>query len=246
HSNFGSGGSPNFDQEFSGWEAGVGYAFNSQWSAGLLGGTSESTIDPEAGGRLKLDAETLGAYVMYTPGNGLYFDLSYRGMNFDGNSQGGSDSQFSYSGDARGFSFEMGYGYKTSNGLIIEPQLQYSAVSVEMDTLTYNSADFELKDGDAALLRIGAAIRKSYKTSGGSYWTPYGALSYLDASDSENSYEIGGLLVGDNDTSGGSVLAEAGVTGYVGKWGMSGGVNWRNGGAYDGVFGGQVSVRYDW
>ena len=130
--------------------------------------------------------------------------------------------------------------------LIIEPQLQYSAMDVDLYNIGYNNADFQLQDGNSSLLRVGAAIRKSYKTAGGNYWTPYAAASYLDELEGNNSYLIGGLLEGDVDTSGGSALLEAGVTGFIGKFGVSGGVNWRDGGAYDSVFGGQVSLRYDW
>ena len=36
----------------------------------------ESTVDPDAGGRADIDADTLGAYVTYTPGNGFYADFS--------------------------------------------------------------------------------------------------------------------------------------------------------------------------
>ena len=245
HGNFGPGGSSNFDQNLSGFEIGAGYAFNKQWVAGVFGGTSDSTVKPEDGGRTEINGDTFGAYVTYTPGNGFYADLSYRGMSFDGNSQG-AQTPFGFSGDANGFSLELGYGYKTSNGLIIEPQFQYSAVSVDMDTIDYNNSDFHLDDGDSSLLRIGAAVRKSYKTAGGNFWTPYGAISYLDELDGNNSYEIGGLLDGNVDTSGGSALLEAGVSGVISKFGYSLGLNWRDGGAYDSVFGGQVSVRYDW
>jgi len=48
------------------------------------------------------------------------------------------------------------------------------------------------------------------------------------------------------DTGGGSTLLEVGATGFIKGFGISGGVNWRDGGAYDSVVGGQVSVRYDW
>ncbi len=243
--NFGAGGSHEFDMDGSGIEFGVGYAFNSQWTAGLLGGTSESTMDPAAGGRADIDADTLGGYVTYTPGNGFYADFSYRAMDFDGYGLGGQ-SDFGFEGSADGYSLEMGYGYKMSSGLIVEPQFQFSSVDVELNTIGYNMSEFELTDGDSSLWRIGAALRKSYKTAGGNYWTPYGALSWLNETDGSNSYEIGGLLTGDVDTGGGSALFEAGVTGFIGNFGISAGMNWRDGSAYDSVLGGQLSVRYDW
>ena len=245
NNNFGANDNHGFDFDGSGIEFGLGYAFNNQWSAGILGGTSDSTLKPDNGGRIKIDADTLGGYVTYTPGNGFYADLSYRAMDFDGYGNGGAD-EFNIKGNADGFSLELGYGYKTASGLVIEPQFQYSMVDVDLDSIAYNSYDYELTDGDSTEMRVGVALRKSYKTAGGNYWTPYGALSYLNESDGSNTYQIGGLLDGTVDTSGGSTLLEAGATGLIGKFGISGGLNWRDGGAYESVVGGQLSVRYDW
>jgi outer membrane autotransporter protein len=164
-------------------------------------------------------------------------------MSFDGNGQAGQTA-FGFKGDADGYNLELGYGFKFSKGLIVEPQFQFSSVNVDMDRIDYHGADYSLTDGDSSLLRLGAAARQSFDTSSGS-WTPYGAVSYLDELDGNNNYDIGGLG-GNVDTSGGSVLLEAGVSGVYKGFGYSAGMNWRDGSAYDSVFGGQVSVRYDW
>ncbi|MBP7371189.1 MAG: autotransporter domain-containing protein, partial [Arenimonas sp.] len=173
----------------------------------------------------------------------FYADLSYRAMSFDGNAQGGQTA-FGYKGDANGYNLELGYGFKSSEGLIVEPQFQFSQVDVSMHNIDYHGADYDLTDGTSSLLRLGAAVRQTFDTSSGS-WTPYGAASYLDELDGNNNYNIGGLG-GSVDTSGGSVLLEAGVSGVFNSFGYSLGMNWRDGSAYDSVFGGQVSVRYDW
>ena len=57
---------------------------------------------------------------------------------------------------------------------------------------------------------------------------------------------IGGLLTGNVDTSGNSTLFEGGATVKYGNMLFSGGLNWKDGGAYESVFGGQVSVRFSW
>jgi outer membrane autotransporter protein len=129
---------------------------------------------------------------------------------------------------------------------VVEPQFQYSMVDVDLDSITYTNYDFVSADGDSTQMRLGVALRKSFKTAKGNYWTPYGALSYLDESDGSNTYQIGGLLEGDVDTSGGSTLFEVGASGRIGGVGISAGLNWRDGGAYDSVVGGQASIRYDW
>ena len=245
NNNFGAADNHNFDFDGSGIEFGLGYAFNNTWTVGLLGGTSDSTLKPDQGGRVKIDGNTFGGYLTYTPGNGFYADLSYRSLDFDGYGNGGGND-FDFEGKADGYSLELGYGYKTASGLVVEPQFQYSMVDVDLDNISYTNYDFVSTDGDSTQMRLGVALRKSFKTAKGNYWTPYGALSYLDESDGSNSYQIGGLLEGDVDTSGGSTLLEAGVSGRIGGVGISAGLNWRDGGAYDSVVGGQASIRYDW
>jgi outer membrane autotransporter protein len=241
------GGSNNLDFDFTGkgFELGIGYAFNSNWTLGVLGGQSDSRIKPVEGGRVQIDANTYGGYLTYAPGMGLYVDLTYRAMNFDGYGNGSGDD-FSFDGKAKGYSVELGYGYKTASGLVVEPQFQYSMVDVDVNTITYTNYDFEVTDGDSTQMRLGVALRKSFKTANGNDWTPYGALSYIEESDGANSYQIGGLLAGDVSTEGGSTLLEVGATGRFGGFGISGGLNWRDGGAFDSVVGGQVSLRYDW
>ena len=243
--NFGLGGGHSFDMKNSGIEFGAGYAFNSQWTAGLLGGVSDGSLKPTIGGRTSIDAKTIGGYLTYTPGNGFYADLSYRSMDFDGNGNGGGDD-FSFDGKADGYSLEMGYGFKTSSGLIVEPQFQYSSMDVDLDSVDYNQGGFALDDGKSSQTRLGVSLRKTMDSGNGNSWTPYASLSYVNESNASNDYTIGGVLTGNVDTSGNSTLFEGGATVKHGNMLFSGGLNWKDGGAYESVFGGQVSVRFTW
>jgi outer membrane autotransporter protein len=243
--NFGLGGAQSFDMKNSGIEFGAGYAFNSQWTAGLLGGVSDGSLKPTIGGRTSIDAKTIGGYLTYTPGNGFYADLSYRSMDFDGNGNGGGDD-FSFDGKADGYSLEMGYGFKTSSGLVVEPQFQYSSMDVDLDSVDYNQGGFALDDGKSSQTRLGVSLRKTMDSGNGNSWTPYASLSYLNESNASNDYTIGGVLTGNVDTSGNSTLFEGGATVKYGNMLFSGGLNWKDGGAYESVFGGQVSVRFSW
>ncbi|MFZ9362681.1 MAG: hypothetical protein ACO25T_03460 [Arenimonas sp.] len=243
--NFGLGGAHSFDMKNSGIEFGAGYAFNDQWTAGLLGGVSDGSLKPTIGGRTTIDAKTIGGYVTYTPGNGFYADLSYRSMDFDGNGNGGGQD-FSFDGKADGYSLEMGYGIKTSSGLVVEPQFQYSSMDVDLDSVAYNQGGFDLTDGKSSQTRLGVSLRKTLDTGNGNSWTPYASLSYVNESNASNDYVIGGVLTGNVDTSGNSTLFEGGATAKYGNMLFSGGLNWKDGGAYESVFGGQVSVRFTW
>lgn len=240
--NFGDAGSQDFSFGNDGIEFGVGYSFTEAWTAGLLGGLAKSTYRPDAGGRGELTANTIGGYVTFTPGNGFYADLSYRDFSLDGEINGGGTS-LPISGDASGYSLELGYGFKTKSGLEIEPQLQYSSVDVSLDDVGYNAGDFKLTDGDSDMFRAGVALRKSYEQNDG-VWTPYTALSYVDVTSASNEYLIGGVLQGGVDMTGGSVLFELGTDAKYGDLLFNLGVSVQDGGAYEFVYGGQLNIRY--
>lgn len=240
--NFGGAGAQDFDFGNDGLEFGVGYSFTEAWTAGLIGGLAQSTYRPDAGGRGELNANTLGAYLTFTPGNGFYADLSYRDFSLDGDIRTGG-TKLPVSGDANGFSLELGYGFKTKSGLEIEPQLQYSSMDVSLDDVGFNAGDFELTDGDSDMFRAGIALRKSYEQNDG-VWTPYTALSYVDITSASNEYLIGGVLQGGVDMTGGSVLFELGTDAKYGDLLFNVGVNAQDGGAYDFVLGGQLNIRY--
>lgn len=240
--NFGDAGSQDFSFGNDGIEFGVGYSFTEAWTAGLLGGLAKGTYRPDAGGRGELTANTIGGYVTFTPGNGFYADLSYRDFSLDGETNGGGAS-LPLSGDASGYSLELGYGFKTKSGLEIEPQLQYSSVDVSLDNVGYNAGDFKLTDGDSDMFRAGVALRKSYEQNDG-IWTPYTALSYVDVTSASNEYLIGGVLQGGVDMTGGSVLFELGTDAKYGDLLFNLGVSVQDGGPYEFVYGGQLNIRY--
>lgn len=240
--NFGDAGSQDFSFGNDGVEFGAGYSFTEAWTAGLLGGLAKGTYRPDAGGRGELTANTIGGYVTFTPGNGFYADLSYRDFSLDGEINGGG-ANLPISGDASGYSLELGYGFKTKSGLEIEPQLQYSSVDVSLDDVGYNAGDFKLTDGDSDMFRAGVALRKSFEQNDG-VWTPYTALSYVDVSSASNEYLIGGVLQGGVDLSGGSALFELGTDAKYGDLLFNVGVSVQDGGAYEFVYGGQLNIRY--
>jgi hypothetical protein len=242
--NFGSAGSQDFSFNNQGIEFGVGYSFTQAWTVGLLGGIVDGNFKPDVGGSSDINSTTIGGYVTFTPGNGFYADLSYRGFNFDGQAFGDAPS-IPFSGDASGYSLELGYGFKAKSGLIIEPQLQYSSVDVSLDEIRSGNDDFELTDGDSSMIRAGVALRKSYEQHSG-VWTPYTSLNYVDITSASNNYLIGGVLEGGVDVSGGSFLLELGTDAKYGDLLFNLGVGVQDGGAYEFVYNAQMNVRYTW
>jgi hypothetical protein len=243
-SNFGSSGSQDFSFNNQGIEFGIGYSFSQAWTAGLLGGIVDGNYKPDAGGRSDVNSTTIGGYLTYTPGNGFYADVSYRGFSFDGQAFGDVPS-IPFSGDASGYSLELGYGFKTESGLEIEPQLQYSSVDVSLDEIRSGNDDFELTDGDSSMIRAGVALRKSYEQHSG-VWTPYTSLNYVDITSASNDYLIGGVLEGGVDVTGGSFLLELGTDAKYGDLLFNLGLGVQDGGAYEFVYSAQMNVRYSW
>ena len=47
-------------------------------------------------------------------------------------------------------------------------------------------------------------------------------------------------------TDGTSAMVELGVGMRTGQWSLTGGVNWMDGGALEGIGGGQITMRYNW
>jgi outer membrane autotransporter protein len=78
----------------------------------------------------------------------------------------------------------------------------------------------------------------------GKTWTPYGGAYYVNEMDGKGTFQINGDFQGNVDIGGNSLLLEGGITGQVGKWVLSGGLNWQDGGAISSAIGGQLSVRY--
>jgi outer membrane protein OmpA-like peptidoglycan-associated protein len=242
--NFGGGGSQQFDQKDQGTEFGFAFHFNPEWSAGILLGKSDADVDPAVGGHGRIKADTYGAYLTWMPGNGFYGDLSYRKMNFDTDSTvaGGN---FSSNGNADGWSLEMGYGFDTASGWKIEPQVQFSDMSVNrLDVISSTWGNFALTDGDSARTRLGVSVRKTYTQSDDHSWTPYFAISAVHEDKGDNRFNIAGNFNGGSDLRGDSGLFEAGATGQMGAWTVFGGLTYRDGAAFNGVFGGQIGVRY--
>jgi OOP family OmpA-OmpF porin len=195
------------------------------------------------GGHGKIKADTYGAYLTWMPGNGFYGDLSYRKMNFDTEATvaGGN---WKGKGDADGWSLEMGYGFDTSSGWKVQPQLQVSEMSTNMDPISSTWGSFALDNGDSIRTRLGVSLSKKFAQSDDHSWTPYFALSAVHEDQGDNSFIIAGNFHGESDLRGTSGLLEAGATGQMGQWTVFGGLNYQDGGAVNGVFGGQIGVRY--
>jgi outer membrane autotransporter protein len=71
-------------------------------------------------------------------------------------------------------------------------------------------------------------------------------LSAVREFDGESDFTIADTFTGGTSTNGTSAQVEFGANAQIGKVDVWGGLNWTDGGAIDGVWGGQIGVRYTW
>jgi outer membrane autotransporter protein len=245
--NFGQEGNFDFNQRNSGIEAGADFAFNDEFSAGLLLGHADGSQKLTHGGigSNKFRGNDYGLYGTWISPVGFYLDASYRWMHFH-DRMNSIVGQTELRGDARAFNIEGGYAFALASGLKIEPQLQYTNTKIsKVDDVFGPLATFHEHGGTSSRGRLGVAFRQSFGDANtGTMWTPYATISAVREFNGKNSYDINGDFFGHTDTSGTSALLELGLTAQTGNLSVYGGVNWEDGGALNSVFGGQLGVRY--
>ncbi len=245
--NFGPGGNVAFDQDDSGQELGVDVAIGNGFSAGLLLGKAQASqhLSAAGGGRNRITGDTVGGYLTWVGANGAYVDASYRQMRFDARLEALAGESRA-SGKANTFNVETGWAWAFGDGLKLVPQLQYTRTTVHgVDTLSGVLTGFTPDGGASSRGRAGLLLSKDI-ASAGTTWTPYAAVSAVREFDGRNDFTINGVFTGSTSTHGTSALVEGGLAMHRGKLSVFGGLNWQDGGALSGVFGGQLGLRYSW
>jgi outer membrane autotransporter protein len=247
-SNLGGSGNFDYEQMNSGAEGGIDFAVTEQFSLGLLVAQSrgKSTLEQPGRGSAKVEADTWGLYGTWISRNGFYLDASYRWMDFDVSTES-IVGVLEGDGDAQAFNVEAGYAWTLWGGLQVEPQLQYTRTNVDKLSvlLTSNGMSFANEDGDSSRGRLGVALRKRFGDADtGWLWTPYATLSAVREFDGESHFAVDEAVFGSNTVEGTSALVELGATARHGNLSLYGGLNWQDGGAIDGLWGGQLGVRY--
>lgn len=244
--NFGAGGIFGFHQSNSGWELGLDYRPNERLAFGVLLGKSEGNQRLDGGmGSDRLDGSTFGLYGTWTGGNGHYVDLSHRRIDVDAFMRAASGPVRTTT-EANALNLEAGFTAWTLAGVNVMPQLQYTRTRIDDFELQDAGSTFVVDGGTSSRARLGVAFDKSFQTNGGYTLTPYGSLNVVRESDGGYSYTVNDGLMGETRTDGTSAMLELGLGTRKGGLSLTGGLNWTNGGAQQGVMGGQVVVRYGW
>ncbi|MEO7068059.1 MAG: autotransporter outer membrane beta-barrel domain-containing protein [Rhodanobacter sp.] len=248
-SNFGQGGNFAFEQNNSGEEVGIDFAFTDEFKGGLLVAKDQANqhLVGSNSGSSSIRGTTGGLYATWISANGTYLDASFRSMNFTSHLKSAKGEAW-VKGDADAFNVEAGKRWTFGNGVQIAPQLQYTWSRVNgVKSVSETLAGFRSSGDDSSRGRLGVMISKSYTTTGaGILWTPYVTVSAVREFNGTNRYTINNTFRGETSTQGTSALVEAGANVKIRNLALYGGASWQDGGAMKSFFGGQVGVRYTW
>lgn len=244
--NFGQNGSFDFSQTVSGSEVGINANVFGDFHAGLVLGNADGRqrLAGEGAGETRMDGMTIGAYATWYVPQGFYVDLAARKMT--------ADVELRSAGTAMGTrvdmsaaSLEAGYQWQVGNVALV-PQVQYTRTEVEgIGALAGEHVDFQSHGGTYSSGRLGVEASMTFE-AGSARITPYGSLNAIRMFDGESTYTVAGDYTGSTTITGTSTMAELGLGVQAGAFGFGVGANWTSGGALDGFFGGQASVRYSW
>ncbi len=245
--NFGSGGNFAYEQTNAGTELGLDVAPMAGINLGMMlaDNKAEQRLTGAGAGSSRMDGHTVGLYGTFTSAKGYYVDLSYRTMGFKSRLRSPMASEQLLLGRANALNVEAGYDWTFGNGLVLEPQLQYTRTTVDgMGPLQAVDSTFRLQGSRWETSRIGLAALKQVSSAYGWIWTPYGALSLVHVAGNRSTYAINDTLFGSTSSNGDSAMAELGLGVRRNNLSVTAGVNWVNGGATQGQVGGQVVLRY--
>jgi outer membrane autotransporter protein len=245
-SNFGTGGAFGFHQSNHGWELGLDSRPSEHIAFGVLLGKSDGSQQLDGGaGSNRFDSRTFGLYGTWLGANGFYVDLSQRWIGFDARLRAAT-GVVTTEATADAFNAEAGFTAGTLAGINVVPQLQYTHTRVEgIKPVQGGGSTFNSDGGVSSRGRLGVAFDKSFQSSGFTL-TPYGSLNVVREFEGDYDYSVNGGLLGSNSTEGTSAMLELGLGARKGGLSITGGMDWIDGGAQQGVMGGQLVVRYGW
>jgi hypothetical protein len=243
--NFGPGGDFGFHQSNRGWELGLDTRPSGNLALGMLIASSEGSQQLDSGaGRADLDARTVGIYGTWTA-DSFYLDVSQRWIGIDARLESTAGLQRTEA-NASAFSVEAGYTAWTVGSLHVVPQVQYTHSRVgDIEDLQGGASTFADDGGLSSRVRLGVAFDRTFEAAGYA-WTPFGTLNAVHELDGDYDHAINDGLHGTTSIDGTSMQVELGLEARKGRFSVTGSVNRTDGGALDGITGGQMTVRYRW
>ncbi|MGO4322607.1 autotransporter-associated beta strand repeat-containing protein [Pseudomonas sp. KB_12] len=184
-----------FDGNSTGLYAGYDHLFVDEQAYRMRGGlfigqqqgnystTGDSSTGLVSVGRSNVDMEALafGAYGSLDWQNGTYADMSLTVLLPDTHVRSADGFSEQIRGDILSLSGQVGHRYPLSNGWVVEPQFQASAIQMRWDDKTDSSGkQLNIKDDVLGLVRTAVRVEKTVKTDGGATLTPWLAVGLQD------------------------------------------------------------------
>ncbi|EPJ86104.1 autotransporter-associated beta strand repeat-containing protein [Pseudomonas sp. CFII68] len=184
-----------FDGNSTGLYAGYDHLFVDEQAYRMRGGlfigqqqgnystTGESSTGLVSAGRSNVDMEALafGAYGSLDWQSGTYADLSLTVLLPDAHVRSADGFSEQIRGDILSLSGQVGHRYPLSNGWVVEPQFQASAIHMRWDDKTDSSGkQLNIKDDVLGLVRTAVRVEKTVKTDGGATLKPWLAVGLQD------------------------------------------------------------------
>ncbi|WPN36583.1 autotransporter-associated beta strand repeat-containing protein [Pseudomonas sp. P8_139] len=184
-----------FDGNSTGLYAGYDHLFVNEQAYRMRGGlfigqqrgnystTGESSTGQVSVGRSNVDMDALafGAYGSLDWQSGTYVDLSLTALLPDAHIRSSDGFREQVHGDILSLSGQVGHRYPLSNGWVVEPQFQASAIHMRWDDKTDSSGkQLNIKDDVLGLVRTAVRVEKTIKTDGGATLKPWLAAGLQD------------------------------------------------------------------
>ncbi|WP_095152342.1 autotransporter-associated beta strand repeat-containing protein [Pseudomonas sp. Irchel s3b5] len=184
-----------FDGNSTGLYAGYDHLFVDEQASRMRGGlfigqqrgnystTGESSTGPVSVGRSDVDMDALafGAYGSLDWQSGTYADLSLTALLPDAQVRSSDGFSEQVHGDILSLSGQVGHRFPLSNGWVVEPQFQASAIHMRWDDKTDSSGkQLNIKDDVLGLVRTAVRLEKTVVTDGGATLKPWLTVGLQD------------------------------------------------------------------
>lgn len=239
-----------YSQNQNGVTIGFDNTLNDEWTLGVLGGYSNSTLGLSRGSSGMVNSYYLGTYAIWKDDSGTYVDLVGKVNRLNGQSQvnmsDGQRAKGNYTQDAVSASVEVGHNFKLNDeGLYVEPFAYASVASIGGSNYTMDNGLKAKSDrATSAIGKVGVTLGNDIQLDSGAILQPYVRTAVARDFSPDNKVYINDQMF-KNNLSGASVEVAGGMAVSLSKnLSLHAEVNHSQGKAYDMPWGATAGVQY--
>ncbi|MGB3126830.1 MAG: autotransporter outer membrane beta-barrel domain-containing protein, partial [Pseudomonas sp.] len=239
-----------YSQNQNGVTIGFDNTLNDEWTLGVLGGYSNSTLGLSRGSSGMVNSYYLGTYAIWKDDSGTYVDLVGKVNRLNGQSQvnmsDGQRAKGNYTQDAVSASVEVGHNFKLNDeGLYVEPFAYASVASIGGSNYTMDNGLKAKSDrATSAIGKVGVTLGNDIQLDSGAILQPYVRTAVARDFSPDNKVYINDQMF-KNNLSGASLEVAGGMAVSLSKnLSLHAEVNHSQGKAYDMPWGATAGVQY--